>query len=52
MKDLDVVHLIEKSYDHTWMHSDARNFYLPKNHSRYILYLYKVAFSKTFDIFL
>ena len=31
MKDLDVVHLIEKSYDHTWMHSDARNFYLPKN---------------------
>ena len=29
MKDLDVVHLMEKSYDYISMHSDARNFYLP-----------------------
>ena len=52
MKDLDVVHLIEKSYDHTWMHSKCTEFlFTKKTHSRYILYLYKVAFSKTFDIF-
>ena len=31
MKDLDVGHLMEKSCDHTWMHNDALNFYLPKN---------------------
>ena len=52
MKALDVVHLMEKPHGSTWMHSNAQNFYLPKNtHSRYFPCLYKLAFSKTFDIF-